>query len=170
MAETDLMLVIPDQANGASPISGASWAFGNWVTVITHTQDNFIINGLTWQVTNVPTADTTYEQIFEIGVGDAGSETTIAQVPYSFRADTAADYYVDTYTFYFPEAIIVAPNRRIAVRAASSDAATITYNGVKLRYQATVIMPALATAGFPNNYQHPKSVSAGIMSIGEKIR
>jgi len=57
---------------------------------------------------------------------------------------------------------------RIAVRVANSVASNITYNGVKILYQ-TASTPIISNAQ-PNNYQFPRSVSAGIISVGERIR
>lgn len=151
---TLLQLALPEGRAGLSVTSSStSWAYGTWVTAATHTNNDIYITDLVFQVTNVPVADTTTELIFNIGIGQAGSEVVKAQVPYSFRSDTAVAYYLDTYVFNFPEPFLVPALSRVAVRVANGLASAITYDGVKIRYMSSRNLIQLATGAYSNNYK-----------------
>ena len=46
---------------------GVSWAFGDWRPIAKITTQDINIISLQFQVTNVPSTDTTYKHLFEIG-------------------------------------------------------------------------------------------------------
>ncbi len=133
------ILSLPGPSVGLSPASAASsWGFGSWVVVAPNTGTGIAIHGLSVQSTNIPTADTTVEQLFEIGIGAGGSETTQIQLPYTLLSDTAVGIYLTThYEIALPEPVFLAAGTRIAVRVADSLVSAVTYQGVKVIYRET---------------------------------
>jgi hypothetical protein len=170
MANTDKTYSVLNREIGSRPISSSSsWVLGSWVKIIGSTSCDIYINGFQFQTTYVSAADTTREQLWEIGIGGLGSEVTQLQFPSSFRNDTAVGYYLDTKTYFLPEPYFVPMGSRISVRVANGHANAVTYEGVKLMYQAAGL-PLETDVQLPNNYQHARCESAGIISMGEKIR
>ena len=153
-------------SSGVSVVSGSpAWTLGTWVNVMADGSSwPIAICGITFQVTQIPSADATTEQIIEIGVGDIGSEVTKIQIPYSYRSDTQVGYYLDSsiINIFLPEPFFHKNNVRIAARAASSTA-TQTFEGLKILYQEYSEAPLVL-----NNYQHIQAGSG--ISVGEKIR
>ena len=135
---TQRFYAAPQAAAGAAPVTGASaWQWGSWVDLLPNGHPYPIaVTGVAFQVTNIPAADTTVEQLLELGTGVAGAEVAVAQVPHSFRQDTAVGYYeMPALAFLFPEPIRVRANVRVAVRATNSIAQAVTIAGVKLRFK-----------------------------------
>ena len=137
-------LTTPSTATGLTPASGSTaWTFGSWVEVINSTGTDILLTGLTFQMQTSPAvADTTYEQLFEIGTGASSSEVTKVQIPYSYRADsiTSANnglgyWHIRPVTFYLSEPFYVTAGTRVAVRVTDDIASAITYGGVKLLYK-----------------------------------
>lgn len=168
MSNTQLVLTLPERRAGLSfTTSSTGWAYTKWQPITDRTNSPINIIGLQFQVTKATTADTTYEVIFEIGIGNSGSEVTKIQIPYSFRSDTAVAYYLDTRTIFLPEAFSVSEMSRISVRLAQSVAFGDTYNGIKLMYTSDKQLIDNST-NIPQNYQFVKADSG--MSVTEKIR
>lgn len=144
VARTDVRFAAPDDASGAQPPStAAAWTPGAWKDLLPYGWDyDIALVDLVFQVTGVLALDTTREVLFEIATGAVGSETVVAQVPYSYRNDTAVGYYLDNDDrVTFPEPIKVNKDTRVAVRVTDSAAAALTYQGVKIRFME------LATSG-----------------------
>lgn len=172
MANTDIVRSLPENSNGISVVSSAtSWAFGSWVLLHQDTGIDINIISLRYCITYQPAAtDTIYEHIFELGVGDQGSEITKIQIPHSIKEDTAANYYMHDHTCYLPEMFFLPKNSRISVRVANGVATSTTYNGLKIMYMAANKLVAQSDSALPNNYQFARSVSAGVISMSERIR
>ena len=137
MAENQI-LSLPAAATGLTPASSATaWLYGSWVEASASLGTKIYVIGLAFQITNTPASlDTTYAQLFEIGIGAAASEVTKIQIPYSYRADTVAyGYYRNTLKVFLPEPYEIPAGTRVAVRATDSIASAITYNGVKIIYR-----------------------------------
>jgi hypothetical protein len=156
---------LPQNESGKSLLSSATiWAYGSWVTIATHTKVDIYIYSLQFQVTSSLPTDTNYELLFDIGVAqDPNTLVTKLQVPYSFRNDTALQYYQDTKVAHFPEPFLVPALSRVAVRVTDSVSTALTYNGVKLRYMSSVPLIQLSTGSYPNSYQR---VTGGMFPVG----
>lgn len=137
-------LSLPAAAAGLAPASSASaWAFGSWVEASSSLSTGIIIYGIEFAIPTSPAAaDTTYQQLFEIGTGASSSEVTKIQIPFSYRADTITSasnglgYWMPrVFRSYLPEPIRVDLGTRVAVRATDSIASAITYGGVKILYR-----------------------------------
>ena len=168
MSTTLKTFALPSNFNGLSistPI--AAWTYGGWSVICPNTTNDIYIQDIAFQVTYVGATDTTFEALFEIGKGCDNNSTTIAQVPYSFKNDTAVGYYLDTYVFNFPEPIYIPMGTRLNVRATDSVAAALTYNGIKLRYQAVNIL--IDKDADTNNYQRIQVGNGMSTSIGGVI-
>ena len=143
------ILSLPAAAAGKTPASNASaWVFGSWSAFVGGTTNNIQIIGLQFQWQTSPAAaDTTYEALFDIGVGTAGNEVTQLQFPVSYRADTITSannglgYWYSSgvggspITLYLPEMFPVNAGATLSVRVACSIASAITFTGVKLLYK-----------------------------------
>jgi hypothetical protein len=133
-ANRHAILVYPTAASGVTVTSDASaWGFGAWVEVYAGHPYDASLTGVVWQVTSIPSVDTTQEVLFEIGFGATGAESTRAQIPYSVRNDTQVGYYLDaSFRYVFPEPIVLRRHTRIAARVADGSASALTYEGVKI--------------------------------------
>lgn len=137
-------LSLPASSAGLTPASSASsWAFGSWVEASSSLSTGIIVYGIEFAIPTSPAAaDTTYEQLFEIGTGSGGAETTKIQIPFSYRADTITSasnglgYWMPrVFRAYLPEPVVINLGTRVAVRATDSIASAITYRGVKILYR-----------------------------------
>jgi hypothetical protein len=138
---------------------------GSWVLLAESLAYDIAVIGLQFQSTYIPASlDTTYEHLFEIGVGPANLEVVKIQLPYSIRQDTVLQYYL-TGGVMLPEGFSIEKGSRVSVRVANSVATAVTYDAVKLRYQATGVV--LSRTSLPNNYKFPRSAG---LSVTEKIR
>lgn len=170
MTTTTLKLrSVAEHANGVSLVQVAplaTWKYSQWKVIAPRTNSLMYIQAISFQVTRVTTADTTYEVLLEIGFGKVGNPTLKAQVPYSFRSDTAVGIYLGK-TVFFPEPFEVPAGVDVCVRYANSTASADTINGIKLIVQNDTrpVMPN-ETVNF-NNYLH---VSAPEGSVTEKTR
>lgn len=133
------LLSLPAAATGLTPASNATaWLYGSWVQATATTTTPIVITGFEFQTTNIPAVDVTDQKLFEIGIGGAGLETIVIQIPYSHRSDTAAHYYMPaTIKVFLPEPYAIPTGVRVAVRATDSITGVVTYNGVKLFYRET---------------------------------
>jgi hypothetical protein len=141
------ILSMPAAAIGLAPVSGASaWAFGSWVELSSGLSTGVYITGFSYQIQTSPAAaDTVYEQLFEIGTGAGGAESTKLQIPTSYRADTITSannglgYWMlkEQYVF-FPEPYYIPAGTRVAIRVTDSIASALTYGGVKVFYKEYV--------------------------------
>lgn len=170
MANTDLFLAMPEYSSGVAPASTATaWTFGDWKLIHQDVSRDLAIISFNIQVTYAPaTAATTFEQLFEIGIGQQGSEVTKIQIPHCIRVDTAVGHFMTAFSWFLPEPFEVKANTRISVRVADSSGAATTFNGVKMVYSAVNNIVEQRTAGLPNNYQFVQ-VPAD-MWVGERIR
>lgn len=160
---------LPVNSDGVSLGSvPSSWGYSKWVILATMIPVDIYIVALTFDVGYVGAADSTWEALFEIGFGKVSNPTTKAQIPYSFRNDTAVGYYMNTNTIFFPEPILAPALTTICVRHASPITAGQSTQKVKLLYQSNSQLVDTYDGISLNNYQ---SVSVGNgMSCGEKIR
>lgn len=172
MANTDIVKSLPQNSNGISVVSSASsWNFGSWVCLHQRIGLDIIITSLCFAITYVPAStDTTYEMLFELGEGDQGSETKILQIPHSIRADTKIAHYMHMHSLYLPEGLYINRHDRLSVRVANSVATAVTYNAVKIMYTVPGQLVENSDYELINNYQFARSVSAGVISLGERIR
>lgn len=136
---TDRYLAYPAAAAGIVKASGggAAWAFSTYIEVVpvSTITATFYLSGFTWCWHTPPAlADTTYEVLFEIASGLAGSEVLVAQIPGSYRGDTLVGYVPSNFVV-LPEPKQIAANTRLSVRVAQSLATTVyTYSGIKIGY------------------------------------
>lgn len=132
-------LAYPAAAAGISRASsgGAAWSWSAYTEVVPASTitASFNLAGFTWcWHTPAAGADTTYQVLFDIASGGAGSEVLVAQVPCSFRGDTLVGY-VPSNIIIFPEPVVIPANTRLSVRVAQSLATTSqTYTGIKILY------------------------------------
>jgi hypothetical protein len=137
---TNRYLAYPAAAAGISKASsgGAAWSFSTYVEIVpvNTITATYYIAGFTWMWHTPPAlADTTYEVLFELATGLAGSEVLALQVPSSYRGDTLVGY-VPSNFIVFPEPKQIAANTRISMRLAQSLATTVyTYSGIKIMYE-----------------------------------
>lgn len=154
---------------GATPVSAASvWGFGSTVLINENTNGDIYIAALQFQVTAVLSVDTTEEVLFEIVIGAKGSEVTKVQIPYSYRSDTAVSIYLGSQKISLAEPVFIPKSSRVSVRVADNNAASRTYNAVKIIYMSQLPLIEQDTAALPNNYKHAESASAGVISLTEK--
>jgi len=130
------ILSLPAAATGLAPVSSATaWTFGTAVTASASLPAGINIIGLQFQVTNIPTVDTTQQILFDITVGGI----TKVQIPYTQRSDTAVGFYPSVPysggTVFLPEPYKVPGGSAVAVQVTDSLSSAITYNGVKILYQ-----------------------------------
>lgn len=148
--------------------SATAWSFGPWKLLGKFLKEDIYVYSLNWQETRVTTADTTYQVLFEIGVGSVGREVTKLQVPYSYRSDTAVSYYSSNKGgIFLPEPYFIPQYSTVSIRVANSVAAADTYNGMKLQYlSASSVVPPSVSNG---NIEIFKGVSAGSgISVSER--
>lgn len=137
---TNRYLAYPAAAAGISRASsgGAAWSYSGYTEVVpvNTITSTFYLAGMTWMThTPAAAADVTYEVLFELATGAVSSEVLIAQIPWSFRADTLVGY-VPSYFVVLPEPKEIAANTRLSIRVAQSLATTSqTYSGIKVWYQ-----------------------------------
>lgn len=130
---TETIRCIPEYSKGISCVTVAtSWRPSAWKVIAPLTNSDMYIIGLNYQVTQVPSADTTYESVVEVGIGATGNEVVVIQSPYSFRADTAVGHYMDRQKVFFPDPYYVPRGTTVSVRIAVSNAAAVTIQGIKL--------------------------------------
>lgn len=169
MSTTTLQLrSLPDAEGGSQAVASATaWAFGAWKQLGQFTLEDIYVYGLQFQETRATTADTTYEALFEIGIGMVGREVTKIQIPYSYRSDTAVAYYLKSQYISLAEPVFIPCCSTISVRVANSVAAEDTYASIKLRYMGTkaLVPPSVSN----DNVENFKSVSAGSgISVAER--
>lgn len=169
MANTDIIYSYPTTEAGLSLRTQAvAWAYSDWKPIAKVISQNINIVGFNYQLTLVMSADTTYEHIFEIGVNYGSGIVTRVQIPASDRNDTAVGFYMPNKSIYLPEPYLVYQGASIYMRVAGSVASAKTYNGIKIRYQATAQNKSELYQGVSNNYQFIE-VGNG-MSAGERIQ
>jgi len=125
----------PLAASGPTIGSGASaWTFGSWVEVVpanTITVD-FSLLAVICFIDPAAAIDVRHEGLLEIGIGAAGSEVTIVQVPFSYFIDSAAGHCMEQVIEIYPRKIPA--NSRVALRIADDVASALTYGGCKIQY------------------------------------
>lgn len=136
---TNRYLAYPSAAAGISRATLATPAWGisayTEVVPVNTITSTFYIAGLTWMWwTPAAAVDTTYEIVFVLATGGAGSEVPIIYVPSSYRGDTLVGY-VPSNMVIFPEPKQVAANTRIAVALYYSVAASVTVTAIKIMYE-----------------------------------
>ena len=137
--------VLPDNAAGLTPISGATaWTYGSWVVASGNLPSDIYILGFVFQNTDAsPGQDALRQYLFEIGTGAVAAEITQVQIPTSSISDTTAyGYYKDTLKVFLPEPCLIPSGSRLVVRVTDSIASAITYDGVKIFYRVGTPTPA----------------------------
>lgn len=138
-ATPDTLFVWSPNNGGAQPASPASaWTAGSYVELLPAGWPfDIALGDLEFEGPAAPTLATTFEVLFEIATGAAGSETVIAQIPWTFRNVTAVGYLRgDPINLIgLPEPITIAANTRVAVRVSDSHTAALTYTGVKAMFR-----------------------------------
>ena len=157
----------PIRSTGLTATTPASaWGYGNYVSLVDRVNSDIKVFGLTFQITNIPTADSTHAIIIELAIGQQGRETTKVVMPYSNRGDTLVGYYMNkTFNLVLPELIEIKVGERLSVRFADSLSSAITYQAVKMNYLAA---KELVDPDMIENFKYPK-VGNG-MSTGERWR
>jgi len=144
----------------------SAWGYGNYASLVDRANNDIKVFGLTFQITNIPTADSTHMILIELAKGQQGSEVTQVQLPYVNRGDTVVGYYLtNIFNLVLPEPINIKVGERLSVRAADSLSSAITYNAVKMNYIAS---KELVDPDMIENFKYPK-VGNG-MSTGERWR
>jgi hypothetical protein len=136
MAEGDVISLNAALA-GLAPVSTtADWGVQSWTELTSGLGSDIYIIGVSLGTTQVPSVDVTVQILFELGKGLGGAETVFAQMPFSFRCDTAVGYYqLRSCQQWFPEPILVSAGTRIALRMYDSHTSAVTYAGVKIWYK-----------------------------------
>lgn len=165
---TQTIRSIAENVTGISlTVPNIAWRFSQWKVIAPMTNSEMLIQAIAFQVTRVTTADTTYEVLIEIGFGKVDNPTTVVQIPYSLRSDTAVGIYLDAKVF-LPEPVVVPILETVCVRIANSTASADTINGIKLRVQDNRRPVQPNEQLILNNYKFVSS-SSGI-SVTDKIR
>ena len=135
---TTQFLSIPSTSAGLTLTTGTvAWTYTAYSKIV-RTQSALSIIGLDFATANIPALDTTTEVIFDIAIGETGSEVVKLQIPYSWRMDTAVGYYMlPAQKIFFPEPYSVSADVSISIRVANAGTTAITYNGIKLLAQPT---------------------------------
>jgi hypothetical protein len=136
-ANPDEVLSWPPNNGGAQPASGvAAWAAGAWQQLILAWPFDIALNQLEVKNPAAPALTTTFEALIEIGVGAAGSEVVVAQLPWTFRNVTAVGYLQgDPIDVALPEPRLISAGTRVAVRVSDSHTAALTYTGAKAMFR-----------------------------------
>jgi len=156
MANTDLALSMPDtdrRSTSTILITGSlvgGWGYSDWVKIQTMLRQPINIYSIIFQPTAIPTVDTVEQYIIEIGTGSSNNVTTIIQVPYNMKSDTAVGFYHTTDMAILPEPRTVAAGSTIYVRAACSTASRLI-TGISILYTSTV--DVCQPQAYFNNYQ-----------------
>lgn len=170
MSTTLSLLSYPTDEVGVTLITPIdAWAYSDWKPIAKLIQQDINIISLEFQITNVLAVDTTYEQIYEIGVSKGSGIVTQIQFPISARCDTAVGFYLTPDRFFLPEPVTVREGASLYVRMAwSRNGTSAVVNGVKLFYEASNPVKPERYSTSMNNYQFVE-VGDG-MSTGERIR
>lgn len=169
MSTTLSILSYPKTENGLTLTTTAvAWEYSDWKPIAKVITQDIDIISLRFQFTLVMSVDTTYEQLYEIGINQGLGIVTKIQLPISVRSDTAVGFYATPDRIFLPEPYTVRAGASIYVRVATSVASAKTINGIKLQYQATNANNSELYQGVPNNYQFVE-VGNG-MSTGDRIR
>lgn len=168
MPNTLIQRAIPNTASGVSLVTPpVAWRHSPWKVLIKNVPNDVYVTGINFEMGFVlAAADTTYEHIFEIGVGPIHEPITKLQLPHSVRRDTNVGFYMSKpYNLFLPEPYLIPAGSTISIRVARATATAVTYTGVKMLYQSdrTHINPGELKM---NNYLF----AHGSMSGGECIR
>jgi hypothetical protein len=156
VAQPNVIITQPATTGGVSPASAASaWGSGAWLDLLPAGWDfDIAVHEIELKTPAAPTLATTFEALIEIATGASGSETVIAQIPWTFRNVTAVDYIQgDPIDIGLPEPITVTAGTRVAVRISDSHTSALTYTGVKVAFRelasggAASLTAALAGTG-----------------------
>lgn len=169
MSTTLNLLSYPEASSGVTLRTPAvAWAYSDWSPIAKIITSDIQLISLRFQITNVLSADTTYEQLYEIGVRYGNGIVTQVQLPISARNDTAVGFYATPDRLFLPEPVPVYAGASLYVRVAWSNATALVVNGVKLQYQSTTAIKPQSYGTLPNNYQFIE-VGNG-MNAGGRIR
>jgi hypothetical protein len=169
MATTLKILSYPTTEAGVTLTTTAvAWAYSDWKPLAKVITQDIDIISLRFQFTLVMSADTTYEQLYEIGINQGSGIVTKIQLPISVRNDTAVGFYMTPDRIFLPEPYTVKAGASIYVRVATSVASAKTINGIKLQYQASDPNKSPLYQGVGNNYQFVE-VGDGMMTT-ERMR
>ncbi len=116
-----------------------AWSTINGYSAVTASSStNLALIGCTFQTPQIPGLDTTIELLIRVGVGAIGAEVVIAEMPYSFRMDTAVGYYLMApHSIFLPEPVLITSGSRIGVMYTGSDAYGGTIEQIKLWFIET---------------------------------
>lgn len=169
MSTTLNLLSYPETSSGVTLRTPAvAWAYSDWRPIAKIITSDIQMVSLRFQITNVLTADTTYEQLYEIGVKYGNAIVTQVQLPISARNDTAVGFYATPNLIFLPEPIPVYAGASLYVRVAWSNATALVVNGMKLQYQASTNIKPQTYGALFNNYQ---SIEVGSgMVTGGRVR
>lgn len=134
---TNRYLTIPAAAAGGALATGTvAWTFTAWTQLVAASTitATFYIAGLAFQTRAASATATTNEFLIELGTGVSGSEVTAVQVPFTVRNVTAAGYIPPAW-IQLPEPKQIAANTRISWRFATSVAAAMNIDGLKMIYE-----------------------------------
>jgi len=127
----------PLAASGPTVASPATaWAWGSWVEIVpanTITSDFVITHLIALEDPATPAVDTRIQTVFQLGIGDAGSEVVIISIPVTFLIDSKVGH-VAPWIIPLPVPRKVAANSRVAIRVTDSVATAFTYGGCKIVY------------------------------------
>lgn len=169
MANTHIFRSLPTNEVGATITgnSSTSWGESQWRVVAKRIPTDIYLAGITWQYTYVGAADSTFQYVLEVGIGNPDNATVILQYPNSHRNDTAVGYYLQQDSLFLPETITIKEGSTICVRYRSQITAGNPTMTMKLLYQSnTEINNANANRVGFNNYLFVHGVGSG----GEVIR
>lgn len=123
-------------------VPAGPWNSSPTIKVAPYTAEAWAIYGIVGQCHYVPNVDTTHEGVFELYI-NTGSDL-IAQLPFSFRSDTAVGYYSNL-AVYLPEPFFLPRASSLWIRIVDSNASGgATYSGVKVLFEplaSTVAIP-----------------------------
>lgn len=147
-ARPETVLAMPMALDGpwyGSSIASATaaWTPGTWNNIICGWFYDTAIIGITFQTPAAPSVTTTFETLFELGMGPVASEVTEVQLPATFRNVTSVGYLgLQQETIWLPEAWLLPAGKRLAIRAADSHTAALTYSSVKVFFRELYTSPA----------------------------
>jgi len=148
-ARPDVVFTSPDASSGVVCSTPASaWGFSAYAEALAAWSFDIAITGISFEVDEALAVDTTRELVIEIATGDPGSETTILQIPYSFRNDTNVGYYSqDHVEIFFPEPVVITSPTRLSARIADNKTSATTYDAIKVFFREIAAVSSTPIAG-----------------------
>lgn len=137
---TQIIRSLPESDAGLSfPSVNNTFGFTPWKIIAPSTNSEMSIIAVTYQSCSIPTADSIFHVIIEVGFG-LNNTVTKLQLPYCVRSDTSAGYFMYEGRITLPEPLIVPKNTIILVRKADDRAVSNPFtNGVKLNVLSDIL-------------------------------